>query len=148
MNFGSKRLNETQTKEIVIGFGYLMRDVELGFLRGKRSRNRKKKEEEEQPNDPGRGQSAGRNNQLRGGIWTSTSTFRCGMMLPLPIFSTRESSNLREGITHWRFHLQQNTNLMTGFHCVCFSIIAGMCRKLLPVFHEPTLRVALLSGFL
>ena len=68
MNFGSKRLNETQTKEIVIGFGYLMRDVELGFLRGKRSRNRKKKEEEEeqQPNDPGRGQSAGRNNQLRG----------------------------------------------------------------------------------
>ena len=64
MNFGSKRLNETQTEEIVVGFGYLLRDVELGFLTGKRSKNRK---EDDKPEDqPGNQQPAGRNTQLQG----------------------------------------------------------------------------------
>ncbi len=63
----SKRLNETYSEEIVVGFGVLMRDVEFGFLKGKRSRNKKKKEEE-QPQQPNNQNQRGsvRNSQLQG----------------------------------------------------------------------------------
>jgi cell surface protein SprA len=35
MSFISNQLSETQTKEFVISFGYLMRDVDIPFLTGK-----------------------------------------------------------------------------------------------------------------
>ncbi len=62
LNLDGKQLSETQSKEIIIGFGYLMQNVELGFLKGKRSRKRQDEEEDpQQPPTP-----AGRNAQLQG----------------------------------------------------------------------------------
>ena len=61
LNLDGKQISETQSKEIVLGFGYLMKDVDLGILKGKKNRKKKKEEEPQDPNAP-----AGRNNDLQG----------------------------------------------------------------------------------
>jgi cell surface protein SprA len=71
LSFINNQLNETQTKEIAIGFGYLMKDVDIPFLTGskkKKGRGKKKKEEEEQQqnNRNNRNNRGGGRNQLEG----------------------------------------------------------------------------------
>lgn len=64
MSFINNQLSESQSEEFVIGFGYLLRDVEFGFLSGKRSKKRKSDDQQQQQQNPrGRG---GRGGQLQG----------------------------------------------------------------------------------
>ncbi|MEN0004838.1 MAG: cell surface protein SprA, partial [Bacteroidota bacterium] len=63
MSFINNQLSETQTQEYVIGFGYLLRDVNIGFLGG---RKKKKKPEEEQQPQSNRGNRGNRGSQLQG----------------------------------------------------------------------------------
>lgn len=60
MSFISKQLSETQTTEFVIGFGFLMRGVDIAFLTGSK---KKKKRGRTDQNNPQRN----RNNNRRGG---------------------------------------------------------------------------------
>ncbi|WP_170254736.1 T9SS outer membrane translocon Sov/SprA [Phaeodactylibacter luteus] len=57
------QLNETQSEEFTVGFGYLIRNVDIPFLTGsgKRKNNRRDEEEAEEENQ------SGRNNNRRGG---------------------------------------------------------------------------------
>ena len=66
MNFSSNRLNETQGEELVIGFGYLIRDVNIGFLTGKPSRRKRKSDEDENKDNTPQPQRSGRGGQLQG----------------------------------------------------------------------------------
>ena len=43
MNFINYRLNETKTSEYVVGFGYTMKNVELGFLTGRKKKKRRRR---------------------------------------------------------------------------------------------------------
>lgn len=63
MNFGSKRLNETQSEAIEVGFGYIIQGVEFGFLGG--GKNRKKPDT---PTDQNNNRQSG--NQGRGQLQT------------------------------------------------------------------------------
>ncbi|MCB0587055.1 MAG: cell surface protein SprA, partial [Phaeodactylibacter sp.] len=62
----SYQLNETQTKEIVLGFGYLLRNVDIPFLTGSnkkkgRGRGQEKEQQQQDPNQRNnRGGSRGR----------------------------------------------------------------------------------------
>ncbi len=53
MSFVNKLLSETQTKEIIIGAGYRMRNVDIPFLTGSKKKGSKKKKEEEKKATPG-----------------------------------------------------------------------------------------------
>ena len=68
MSFISNQLSETQSKEIVIGFGYLLRDLDIPFLTGsnKRSNSRRDNTDSNQPPSPGgqRGQLQGKDLNL------------------------------------------------------------------------------------
>lgn len=65
MSFINNQLSETQTKEYVIGFGYLLRDVDLGFLSGKKRKKSKADEEADKKNTP-QNNRGGRGSQLQG----------------------------------------------------------------------------------
>ena len=56
------QLNETQSEEFTIGFGYLIRNVDIPFLTGSNKKRDRKKEEEEEDQ-----QNQGRNNRRGGG---------------------------------------------------------------------------------
>ena len=60
----NNQLNETQTKEISIGFGYLMKEVDIPFLTGSNKKKGKRKKEEEEKQQQ---QQQGRNNRGGGG---------------------------------------------------------------------------------
>jgi cell surface protein SprA len=60
------QLNETQSEEFTIGFGYLIRNVDIPFLTGSNKKRDRKKEEEEEQQDPNQ-QNQGRNNRRGGG---------------------------------------------------------------------------------
>jgi cell surface protein SprA len=65
MSFINNQLSETQTQEYVIGFGYLLRDVNLGGIFGGK-KTKKKKEDDKQPQS-NRGRGGGnRGRQLQG----------------------------------------------------------------------------------
>jgi cell surface protein SprA len=50
MSFVSNQLSETRVKEITMGFGYLLRNLDIGFLMGSnKSRGRKKPEQQQTP---------------------------------------------------------------------------------------------------
>ncbi|MCH2081645.1 MAG: cell surface protein SprA [Saprospiraceae bacterium] len=67
MSFINNQLNESQSEELVLGFGYLLRDVEFGFLKGKKNKKRKKDEEEQKrQNQNQRNNRRGGGNQLQG----------------------------------------------------------------------------------
>jgi cell surface protein SprA len=59
------QLNETQSEEFTVGFGYLIRNVDIPFLTGSNKKRDRKKEEEEEE-DPNQ-QNQGRNNRRGGG---------------------------------------------------------------------------------
>ncbi|MDX1666210.1 MAG: cell surface protein SprA, partial [Saprospiraceae bacterium] len=61
MSFVSNQLSETQTKEIVIGFGYLIRDLQLGIFSGSGGRPQR---DDEPPQTPQGGRTGG--SQLQG----------------------------------------------------------------------------------
>lgn len=63
MSFVSNQLSESQSKEIVIGFGYLIRNLDIPFLTG--SGNRGRRSPAPRPGTPGRSGGGGRN-QLQG----------------------------------------------------------------------------------
>lgn len=69
MSFVNRLLSETQTKELIIGGGYRLRDFDIPFLTGsKKKGNKKKKEEEEkkkQQANPTSPQSGRGNGQLQ-----------------------------------------------------------------------------------
>ena len=71
LSFINNQLNQTQTTEVSIGFGYLMKEVDIPFLTGsKKKKGKRKKEEEdkkkqEQNNRNNRG-GGGRGGQLEG----------------------------------------------------------------------------------
>lgn len=70
MSFISYQLAETQSKEISIGFGYLLRDVDIPFLTGSNKKGAKKPDPKKpDPNQQGqqqqRQQQGGRGGQLR-----------------------------------------------------------------------------------
>jgi hypothetical protein len=48
MSFVSNQLSETQVEEIVFGFGYLMRGVNIGFLTGQRNNRRGRGDDQQQ----------------------------------------------------------------------------------------------------
>jgi len=52
MSFINKLLSETQTKEIIIGAGYRIRDFDIPFLTGSKKKGGKKKKEEEKKTTP------------------------------------------------------------------------------------------------
>ncbi len=64
MSFISNQLSETQVEEIVFGFGYLMRGINIGFLTGQKNKQRNQREQQpqqqpgnqRQPARPGGGQ--------------------------------------------------------------------------------------------
>lgn len=61
MSFVNNQLSETRIEEMTIGFGYLLRDINIGFLTGSKNQKGKKKPEQltpqQQPNrQSGRGQ--------------------------------------------------------------------------------------------
>lgn len=66
MSFVSNQLSQTQTTEFVIGFGYLIKNLDIPFLTGsnKKKSSKKKKEEEEKKQQNQRG--GGRGRQLQG----------------------------------------------------------------------------------
>ncbi len=66
MSFISYQLAETQSQEIALGFGYLLRDVDISFLTGSNKRGAKKPEPQTtQPGQPQRPGIGGRGGQLR-----------------------------------------------------------------------------------
>ncbi len=63
------QLNETQTKEIVLGFGYLVRNLDIPFLTGsnkKKGSSRQKEEEQQQQGNRQNNQGGGRGRGLQG----------------------------------------------------------------------------------
>ncbi len=69
MSFISYQLAETQSKEISLGFGYLMRGVDIPFLTGSNKRGAKKPKQDNTPapqqRQPNRGGAFGGGGQLR-----------------------------------------------------------------------------------
>ncbi len=63
MSFVSNQLSETQTEEISLGFGYLMRNVNIGFLTGDKKQKKKKNQTTQTPQN----QQGGNNRQGGGG---------------------------------------------------------------------------------
>ena len=51
------QLNESQSEEFVIGFGYLLQDVDIPFLTGSKKKKKKKKDEEEEAQNNQQGRS-------------------------------------------------------------------------------------------
>lgn len=64
MSFVSNQLSESQSKEIVIGFGYLFRNLDIPFLTGSSNRGRRR-QTAPQPGSPGRS-GGGNRGQLNG----------------------------------------------------------------------------------
>lgn len=66
----NRLLAETQTKEITIGFGYLLRNVDIPFLTGSKKKGAKKPKQDEKEQKPdqnqNRNQQGGRSGQLQG----------------------------------------------------------------------------------
>ena len=63
LSFVNSQLSETQTKEILVGFGYLLREVDIAFLTGSKKKKKSGKKEEEEK-DQNQNQ---KNNNRRGG---------------------------------------------------------------------------------
>ncbi len=63
MSFVSNQLSETQTEEISLGFGYLMRNINIGFLTGDKKQKKKKNQTTQTPQN----QQGGNNRQGGGG---------------------------------------------------------------------------------
>jgi cell surface protein SprA len=61
MSFISNQLSETQSKEIVIGFGYLIRNLDIPFLTGSSKNRRSRRGDQDPAPDPG-----GRRGQMQG----------------------------------------------------------------------------------
>ena len=68
MSFINKQLNETQTEEVVFGFGYLLRGVDIPFLTGSKKKKGRGKQNQK-PNNQNQNQNqrgGGRGRQLEG----------------------------------------------------------------------------------
>lgn len=63
LSFVNSQLSETQTKEILVGFGFLMREVDIAFLTGSKKKKKSSKKEEEEKDQ----QKNQQNNNRRGG---------------------------------------------------------------------------------
>ena len=75
------QLNETQSEEFVIGFGYLVRNVDIPFLTGSKKKKKKPEEEEDQTNNQNNNQR-GRGNRGGGrGLQTRDLDFNFNMSI-------------------------------------------------------------------
>jgi cell surface protein SprA len=66
MSFVSNQLSEAQSTEMVIGFGYLIRNLDIPFLTGSAKNKNRRREKTPAPGAPGQRPGGGRGQQLQG----------------------------------------------------------------------------------
>lgn len=64
LSFVNSQLSETQTKEILLGFGYLMREVDIPFLTGSKKKKRGRDDEKNQQDQKNQGRRGGSGRDL------------------------------------------------------------------------------------